>query len=157
VAKEMLAVQVGEAAQAFQSAVDAMDEAVAGRLGINQTDLRCLELLAREEPVTAGRLAGALGLTTGSVTAMLDRLEKLGYATRSPDPTDRRKVLVRPTPKALQKSWEIYGPLAAEGERDIVTRYSKAELELVLDFLNRSRELQERHLARLHDTTGQTP
>jgi DNA-binding MarR family transcriptional regulator len=144
-----LLTRVGQAAQAYQTAVEAFDEAVAQRMGVNNTDLRCIEVLLQEEPVTPGRLAVALGLTTGSVTAMLDRMARLGYLTRSPDPLDRRKVVVRATDKTRQITAELYLPLAEEGERDVLAHYTDRELEVVLDFLTRSRELQERHHRRL--------
>jgi DNA-binding MarR family transcriptional regulator len=136
-------------AQAHQAAVDAVDAAAAAYLQVNRTDLRCLEILTQNDSVLPSQLAVQLGLTTGSVTAMLDRLERLGYVTRSADPADRRKVVVRITPKATRKAAKIYGPIALEGERDVLTRYSTAELRLLLDYHRRSRELQDRHATRI--------
>ena len=52
--------------------------------GLNTTDLMCLSFLTDAEPLTAGQLAEATGLTTGSVTIMIDRLEKAGYAIAMP-------------------------------------------------------------------------
>jgi DNA-binding MarR family transcriptional regulator len=66
----------------------------AERLGIHVTDVRCLVALADESPSTAGKLAELLGLSTGAVTAMLDRLERLGLVRRDKSPDDRRQVLV---------------------------------------------------------------
>jgi len=45
--------------------------------------------------VTAGELAVATGLSTGALTALIDRLERAGYIARFADPRDRRRVLVR--------------------------------------------------------------
>src|SRR5262245_11684723 len=109
-------------------------------MGINSTDLRCIEVLLQEDAATPGRLAAALGLTTGSVTAMLDRMTKLGYLTRSPDPQDRRKIVVRATDKTREITMELYVPLAVDGERDVLGRYTDEELKVVLDFLTRARE-----------------
>ncbi|GAA2142600.1 MarR family transcriptional regulator [Kitasatospora kazusensis] len=136
--------------QTLQAAVDAFDEAAAGVLGVNRTDLRCLEILVREEAAAPSALGLALGLTTGSVTAMLDRLEKLGYLTRSPDPSDRRKVAVRATDAVRQKAWELYGPFVAEGE-ELTRDYSAEQLRLLADFLRRSRELYDHQLARVRE------
>ena len=91
---EELRHDLGQEVQAHQAAVDAVDAAAAGYLQINRTDLRCLEILYQGEAVLPSQLAAKLGLTTGSVTVMLDRLERLGYVTRSADPSDRRKVVV---------------------------------------------------------------
>src|SRR2546423_2235805 len=106
---------LGEESRAYQSAVDALDDAVAVHIGINRTDLRCLDVLMQLGTATPGVLAAKLGLTTGSVTAMLDRLAKLGYLTRTPDPADRRKVLVSATEELKAKAWAIYRPIAEAG------------------------------------------
>jgi DNA-binding MarR family transcriptional regulator len=145
---EELRHDLGHEVQAHQAAVDAVDAAAAGYLQVNRTDLRCLEILYQGEALPS-QLAAKLGLTTGSVTVMLDRLERLGYVTRSADPSDRRKVVVRITPKAARRATKIYGPVAQEGERDVLSRYTAAELRVLLDFHRRSRELQERHVARI--------
>jgi DNA-binding MarR family transcriptional regulator len=88
------------------------------------------------------------GATSGSTTTLLDRLERAGYITRSPDPRDRRKIVVRPTPLALRRTHEVYGPIAAEGAQAL-ERFTPAELGVVLRYLQISRELQQRHLQRL--------
>ena len=137
--------------QAYQSAVHDFEAAAAAVLGINLTDLRCLEILRQQETALPGGLGAALGLTTGSVTAMLDRLEALGYLTRTRDSADRRKVIVRATPLATQRVWdEIYRPLSEDGLAAIA-HYSDAERAVVRDYLRRGRELYERQRARLRD------
>jgi DNA-binding MarR family transcriptional regulator len=138
---------VGAETQSLQSAVDAFDEAAAGVLGVNRTDLRCLEALFQGDRLTPGVLGPALGLTTGSVTAMLDRLERLGYVTRSSDPSDRRKVVVGITEEATRKVWDLYGPIVADGD-EFMKEYTAAELTVLSSYLRRSRELYERHLTR---------
>src|SRR5262245_52730153 len=76
--------------------IPAYDDALADHLGMNVTDLRCLEHAVAEPGVSAGRLAELSGLTTGAVTGVLDRLERAGYVERRPDPADRRSVTVHP-------------------------------------------------------------
>jgi DNA-binding MarR family transcriptional regulator len=144
------AAALGEATEAYQAAVNDFDRETARLLGINETDLRCLEILIRDAPRATPRLlADRLGLTTGSVTAMLDRLEKAGYVTRSPHPDDRRKVIVAATETAVGRAWELVGPLVAEGQERLLARYRPEELDLIADFLVRARELQQEHTARL--------
>lgn len=136
--------------QAYQAAVADFDSAAAASLGVHPTDLRCLEILLTQLPTALpSQLATALGLTSGSVTAMLDRLEGKGYLTRSSDPDDGRRVLVQATAMAKRKVLrEIYVPLAEEGGA-AVAHYTEAELKAVINFLRMARELYERHLARL--------
>lgn len=145
---EELRARLGEEAQAYQAAFDAVDEAAASLLGVNRTDLRCLEILVGQDSVPPSRLGAALGLTTGSVTAMLDRMERLGYLTRTPDPDDRRRTQIRITPEAARLAWEIYGPIAEEGAAEIAT-YTGDELAAIMDYLRRSRALQDRHRTRI--------
>ena len=131
--------------RAAQSAVDQMDDAAARALGINRTDGRCLDVIDREGPVAAGRLAEASGLTTAAVTAVIDRLEKAGYARRVGDPADRRRVLVELTPLMRERAGVIWGPFAAF--REVLAQYTIEQLELLRDFHKMGREYNERRAA----------
>ncbi|MBA2518706.1 MAG: MarR family transcriptional regulator, partial [Chloroflexia bacterium] len=55
-------------------------QAIADQVGLNPTDLEALEVLLRQGPLTAGKLAEITGLTTGAITGVVDRLERKGYA-----------------------------------------------------------------------------
>ena len=113
-------------------------QAIADRLGLNTSDLMCLSILSDVEPLTAGQLAEATGLTTGSVTVMIDRLEKAGYARREKDPGDRRRVIVRPVRERIERDIApLYAALGTAWERAL-ERYSTQELGVILDMLTRS-------------------
>jgi len=66
----------------------------ADRIGINATDLNCLNIVALTGHMTAGDLAKQTGLSTASITGVLDRLEEGGFVRRVRDPRDRRRVIV---------------------------------------------------------------
>jgi DNA-binding MarR family transcriptional regulator len=138
---------VGWATQAYQRSADALDDAVAARLGLNRTDLRCLDWLA-DGPKSAGQLAEATGLSTAATTTLLDRLEGRGLLRRVRDTADRRKVLVQMTAAGEQLTAECYAPLVQEGGL-LLERYGEEELALLRDFLVALRELNDRHRARL--------
>src|SRR5215831_12130064 len=72
-------------------ALDLIGNAAASRIGINQTDLICLNLLVRHGPMSPGQVANSLGLTTAAISAMATRLEAGGYAYREIDAKDRRR------------------------------------------------------------------
>lgn len=150
--KDALIQEVALEIRAQHNQVDEFDDAAVERLGINRTDLRCLDVLGRHEllgeKLTAGQLAEAAGLTTGAVTALLDRLELIGYMRRAPDPADRRRVMVEVTAKAYRRTVEIWGPVA-EDAGALLDRYTIKELTLIRDFLKRGREMQAKHLARI--------
>lgn len=131
-----------------QLATDRFDQAVADSIGINRTDMRCMDVIQREGPVSAGRLAEATGLTTGAITTVLDRLERAGVARRVRDESDRRRVLVEATEAALEGAAEYYGPHMELSER-LYRRYTLEQLELLLEFVREGREFNEREAARL--------
>jgi DNA-binding MarR family transcriptional regulator len=84
-------------------------------------------------------------ITTGAITAVIDRLERAGYAHRVADPDDRRRVLVELTDKSRAAAWELMvAPMQAAFE-PLLERYSEADLELLTDFMRTGREIQERH------------
>lgn len=151
--REQLLKALGDAVRANQRATDQVDEAVAELLGINRTDAKFLDLLEQHGRMSAGELARECRLTTGAVTAAIDRLERAGYAQRLSDPGDRRRVLVEPTERTRKLSWEMFGPLAEAGG-ELVERYSDQELALLIEFHELGRELQEQQAGRLRARTG---
>jgi DNA-binding MarR family transcriptional regulator len=146
--KAELLAGVGRGVQAFQDATDEVDEAVAQRLGLNRTDLRCLSVLSQTGAMTASALADAAGLTRGAMTTALDRIEHAGYARRVRDQKDRRSVRVEMTKRALEEVEVLYGPLAKEGVR-LLQKYTDAELVAVLRYLEDGRQLQRSHAKRI--------
>jgi DNA-binding MarR family transcriptional regulator len=114
-------------------------EAMAERLGINSTDLECLDIIVMNGALSAGALARASGLTSGAITGVIDRLNRAGLAKREPDPEDRRKVLVRVPPAVLQRILPIGEPMARAAQA-ILSSYDDQQLALILDFLERSHE-----------------
>ncbi|HEX2315582.1 MAG TPA: MarR family transcriptional regulator [Thermomonospora sp.] len=91
----------------------------ASKAGLNMTDAQCVNLLVLDGPQTPGRLAQAMGITTGgAITAVIDRLEKAGYVKRTRDPQDRRRVIVEPVPEAVARLSSYFEPIArASGTR----------------------------------------
>lgn len=132
--------QMVDALRASQTASDMMDEAFCDFLGINRTDGRCLDVIDRLGEVTAGQLATEVGLTTGAVTAMVDRLEAAGLLQRNSDPTDRRKVLIEMTAEAKQISMEIYGQMA-HATAPFVSQLSDRDLFTLISFFEASKRV----------------
>lgn len=131
-----------------QSATDRFDQAVADALGLNRTDMRCLDTIEREGSVPAGRLAEATGLTSAAITTALDRLERAGYARRVSDPADRRRVLVELTQQAHERTYGFYEPHIALSEQ-LFARYTQEQLELLLGFVRDGRQFNEQHAAEI--------
>ncbi|MFF8195062.1 MarR family winged helix-turn-helix transcriptional regulator [Streptomyces bobili] len=133
----------------YVAAFALFNQAVADRLGLHPTDLQCLNLLSLErEPVTAGRVAELTGLTTGSATRLVDRLEKAGYVVRERDAADRRRVLVATVPERIAefgRTWERLGGDWSPLFEDL----DDAELAVIVRHMRRTVEFSGEQVVRL--------
>lgn len=127
-------------------------EAVAQRIGVNSTDLECLDFIALRGPLTAGEIAAAAGLTTGAITGVIDRLEKAGLARRERDKDDRRKVLVRLLPAVERRVVPLFQPME-RAAASALAAYTDEELALLLDFIERAGAAAATALAELSAQT----
>ncbi len=119
--------------------LDAAGAAFAARHGLSATDVRALVcLLDRERagvPASPTWLAGQLGVTTASVTALLDRLERAGHVRRAPRGDDRRRVDVLVQDSAKDLGWAFFGPLI-DATAAVLDRRSPAERAVIDAFLD---------------------
>jgi len=140
---------IGRLIGAFRDAgnVDgAFEEVAAARLGIGAGDLRCLNAIENAGGLTAGELSREVGVTSGAVTGAIDRLEKAGFARRVADPADRRRVRIEVTPEFRARAEKIWGPVAADWQRELASRFTAAELQTAIEFLETTTEIGRRHL-----------
>jgi DNA-binding MarR family transcriptional regulator len=125
-------------------------QTIARRAGINATDMECLDLIIMGGPATAGEIGRRTGLSSGAVTGLIDRLEKLGLVERTADPNDRRKVLVKVREDRIGPIARPFEPLAKRMQA-LLASYSRDELKLLLDFAERSGEIVQTRVAELND------
>lgn len=111
------------------------DETLARFLGVNPTDGRCLEIVSLNGRMTAGQLAEHARLTTGAVTALVDRLERSGYVRRARNRADRRKVWIEPTDLLERITGRIFSQYAEIGEL-VMGYFSAPELAAITAFLD---------------------
>ncbi len=137
------------AIRASQTATDLFDHAVADYVGLDRTAYRCLDILDQEGPMTAGQLAERARLSPGAMTALLDRLEKRGFARRTRDTKDRRRVLVEVTPELRQMAAQLYGT-PDEGAHALAA-YTNEQLEFLIGFLRGNAAYQEERMRRLEE------
>ena len=126
-------------------------QTVARRVGVNSSDLECLDLILMSGPSTAGEIARHTGLTSGAVTGLIDRLERLGLVERTADPADRRKVLVRVREDRIGPIAQLYAPLE-KAMQALLAGYSKEELKVLIDFSERSGSLLLARVSDLNDS-----
>ena len=126
----------------------------ADRIGLNATDLNCLHIVALTGHMAAGVLARQTGLSTASITGVLDRLEEGGFIRRVRDPHDRRRVIVElGGGPGLREIGPTFGPLV-KAWRATAAGYSDDELHLLLDFQRQLEEIMRGQLARLRGESG---
>src|SRR4029450_1156008 len=109
--------------------------AVAARQGLNASEEKALDLLERSGPPTAGELPRQTGLAPASVTGLITRLERKGFARRIPNPDDRRSVLVEVD---VERLYARVAPLFGDWVRslqELYAGYTDEPLEGHLPFL----------------------
>lgn len=110
--------------------------ALARRMGFGISEVAALEHLHSEGELTPKQLGERLYMSSGAVTALVDRLERSGHLERVPNPRDRRSSLLRPTPWGIEEVVGQILPLAtevhelseglSEEERAVVGRFMEA-------------------------------
>ena len=123
----------------FATAIVMFHEAVGKLVGLSSVERKCLDVLQRLGPVTAGAIAEHTGLTTGAVTGLVDRLENAGHVERTRDPDDRRRVVVRlkPNPQMDALMGGAFGPFV-DDMAEIMARYDEAGLRAITDWIRRT-------------------
>ena len=128
--------------------LDAVGQRFAGLHAIGRTDVRAMvaimDAARRGEALTAGALGRAVDLSSASVTALVDRLERAGHVRRVRDPQDRRRVVLEMSESAMAAGGQFFGGL----QRDLVAAmegYADEELTAVRRFLTEMSEVIVRH------------
>src|SRR5258708_17814428 len=154
-----LAEEFGAGTRRTGSLFQLLGQAAADRIGINATDLNCLNILSFSGETTAGELARATGLTTASITGVADRLEEAGFVRRERDPRDRRRVVIRLVlERALSDVAPVFLPMVRDWQQ-MADPYTDDELRLIVEFYGRMEQVLRTHLARLRgpaDAGGST-
>lgn len=112
---------------------DRLDAIVARRLGAGAIEFKAMDHLHAAEELTPGELGDRLALTSGAVTALIDRLERHGWVERVPHATDRRSVVVRRARKSSEapRLYEAYGKRLFEAAAGLSDR----EIDACVAFL----------------------
>ncbi|GAA2795741.1 MarR family winged helix-turn-helix transcriptional regulator [Streptomyces showdoensis] len=153
---ELMTELQGEARRSM-AAYALFNQAVADHLGLHPTDVQCLNLLGLErDPVTIGRIAELTGLTTGSATRLVDRLERAGYVRRERDAEDRRRVMVAPVPERMAGLGALWRRLNGTWGT-LFEDYDESELALLTGYMRRTVELSAVQIERLRSGAFEEP
>ncbi|MGW4849582.1 MarR family winged helix-turn-helix transcriptional regulator [Nocardia brasiliensis] len=139
----------------FMARAVLFQDAVARSVGLNSTDLQAVGLLLTSGPATPGELAARTGLTAGgAITAMIDRLERAGYVTRTRDLTDRRRVIVAAVPEVLTaRIGNVYDRTSKRWNEYLET-LSDEQIEFANELLTRAAEVNREEMEVIRDGTG---
>jgi len=128
-------------------------QAVGNLLGVNATDMKCLDMIMLNGSASPTQVSEQTGLTTGATTAMLDRLEKVGLIERHPHPKDRRATVLVLSGGAKRKLHELFESLSMAMEK-LVSGYSEKQLEVLVDFFASASTLWKEERQKLMGRTG---
>ena len=134
--KKKLVNQVIVGARENSIGVVLFHQAVGRILGINITDMKCLDIIVIRGFANPSQIAKLTGLSTGSTTAMIDRLEKKGLIERQHNPKDRRGTIIVLTKGAMNKLHLLFDSMAKAMER-LISGYSEEELETLSEFFRK--------------------
>jgi DNA-binding MarR family transcriptional regulator len=130
---------IRESLRELSSQLSLLNHQVGARLELKDVDLDCLDLISRYGPLSPSALAQRAGLQPSTMTGILDRLERGGWAARDRDPADRRAVNVRALRDRGAEVLNLYAGMNSSIE-EICAGYGEAELDLLADFLRRTAE-----------------
>jgi DNA-binding MarR family transcriptional regulator len=116
---------------------------MAQKIGVSHTDLKSAEILNETGPITAGELSKITGLSTGSVTALINRLEKSGYVKRERDQLDGRKVMIMPIPERQEQIKSHYQSLSI-ATKELCSAYNEQELILINQFVEEITKIMDK-------------
>jgi DNA-binding MarR family transcriptional regulator len=143
------------ALRAFGLEDDRLDSVLARGIGASPMEFRAMDHLQAQGELTPGDLGERLHLSSGAVTALVDRLVRLGWVERVPHPRDRRSVLVRPAKPASESlAMPIYMALAKDLERAASETLSAEERAACARFLEAAAKIAATHAQRAADQLG---
>ncbi|UMQ42326.1 MarR family transcriptional regulator [Chryseobacterium sp. Y16C] len=135
----------------FSTVTVLMHQAIAQKAGLVGTDHKYIDLLLQHGSMTAGQLAELSGITTGAVTAMIDRLEKSKLVKRERQTDDRRKVLVV---LDQEEAFKRIGPAFMTMQEDLKQLYNdftETELATVEKYLKAAIEFSNKQIRNLNE------
>jgi len=148
--RRRLTTTVKDSLRELNNQLSLLSHQVGSRLELKDADLDCLDLISRHGPLSPSTLARRAGLHPATVTGILDRLERGGWATRERDPADRRAVRVRALRERGAEIFRLYAGMNDALDR-LCADYSESELDLIAGFLTRAHQAGRDETDRLTD------
>lgn len=133
-------------------ATAALDTVLAREVGLSSTDYLAMKhLLIADEPLGPIDLARLLGMSTGSATTLIDRLQRAGHVERRPHPGDRRRLTLHPTVASTTAITNALHPLGAEVDH-LSGQFTRHETDAIHRFLTAATKIHTDHRAPTSDS-----
>ncbi|TVM15174.1 MarR family transcriptional regulator [Oceanidesulfovibrio indonesiensis] len=120
----------------FYEKLSSWEHSVVRDQGMTLPQMHTLEILGVNQPLRMKELAQKMGVTTGTLTVQVDRLERAGMVRRRPHQEDRRSILVELTDTGRELFTEHHG-LHEQLTRDITAGLTDEERDQLVDLLGR--------------------
>lgn len=126
-----------------------LHETIAKKAGFSGTDHKYLGFFLQRGKLTAGELSELTGLTTGSVTALIDRFEKKGFVKRHADSADRRKVYIVPDSEKIMALLKPFYQVFQDETQKLIASFSSNEREVIESYLAKALQLANQTISKL--------
>ncbi|MEV4107964.1 MarR family transcriptional regulator [Nonomuraea sp. NPDC049695] len=141
--------ELSKQSRRYLAAYVLFNQAIADHLGLHPTDVQALSLLTDEPgPRTVRQISDLTGLTTGSATRLVDRLERDGYVRRTPDVRDRRRVLVTLVPERVARVTAVWDDLGRNWQA-LLDEHTEDELEVITHHMRKAHDLSHAQMSYL--------
>lgn len=151
--RDTLVTAVIDALPSWVNTLIQLNTLIADQMGVVPTDFHCLHVLHRDGPTTASVLAERVGLTPGSVSRMIDRLDATGCVNRVADPHDRRRVLIEPTAAGIDRIAAYYAGLTDRTREDLAD-FDDEQLRTLLRFVQTTQGSADAEVTRLRTASS---
>lgn len=137
----MKAEEVSWALRDFTRAAVDVDYVLARRIGLRPMDYTALNhVFTADGDIGPHELSDRLGISTGSTSELVDRLERSGHVERRRSDEDRRRVGLQPTTHAVEEVLSELAPIFSALDT-LAEDYTPTERSLVCDFLRRAAQV----------------
>jgi DNA-binding MarR family transcriptional regulator len=121
--------------------------ALAEQLGLGPADHKYLYIILSSGGITAKQLAECTGLTSGSITSLIDRLEKAGFVERKRQSRDRRVITIVPKQDKAQQMIDPLFESLQKSVEQLCSQYNEEELYFLTHFFKDGIEIMQERTA----------
>lgn len=120
----------------FYDKISSWEHEVVKKSGLSPAQMHAIEVIGHHEKLRMKELAEKMGITTGTLTVMIDRLEKNGLVARQPHPTDRRSYVIVLTERG-DEHFEEHNQMHNLLTTELTSSFDESETDALKSYLER--------------------